>query len=341
MESINIRKAVLSDIDNIIEFIKEHYYQKNHVFTRNKELFYSWHVRNDDVWFIIAEGTESCKLYGMLGYTLYSDCDNSDISLAMFQTIKSGDPSLGIEIIRYLMNYYQGSCVCSSGIVKSVRGLYSFLGYQVGALRHYYRLSDKDQYSIAKIEKKIIPPAADTGYTLRLFNTMQEVDNNTTPEIYGWAIPRKTPYYVQHKFFDNLGYQYKVYGIFNCSNRCVGLLTGREIRHNGAKCFKIVDYIGNDEQLRYVSFGLQKLLENNDYEYIDFYETGIPDEIMTAAGFVFNDKSDNIIPHYFEPFLLDNIDIYYCTTQGDKFHAYRSDGGQERPNYLDYEGNVL
>lgn len=333
-ESVVLRKAELSDIDRIVEFIRQSYYIKNHVFTRERRILNDWHIAGDNVWFVIGEGSESKKIYGIMGYRLYTQDKSPDVSLDIFQTIKSGDPTLGIRILQYMDEMYPGSCKCSSGVVPRLKGLYTYLGYQVGTLKHYYRLADRNEYKIAQIGKKIIPSVNKEGYTFKLFDSIQQIKESLSPDIFDWSFPRKNFEYIEHRYFKNIGYEYKVWGIFNSEAQCKGLLSGRDIQLNGAKCCKIVDFIGNDEVLRHCGAAFAKLIEDADYEYIDFYEIGIEDDIMTEAGFVLNDKTDNIIPHYFEPYVLENIDIYYCTNKTEKFHAYRSDGGQERPNFI-------
>lgn len=333
-EKVNIRKANLKDIDNIIVFIKEHYYIPNHVFTRNRDIFDDWHVHGNDVWFVIGEGMETKALYGILGYTLYSENITPDVSLAIFQTIKSSDPSLGIHLVLFMRELYPNCIMCSSGMVPHIKSLYEFLGYKTGKLKHYYRLNDLKQYKIAQINKKEILVVKDEEYYLRQFKTIQEIHYYFKTEFFEESTPRKDYSYISRKYFFNIGYNYLVFGIFNPENECIGLLCGREVQYNNSKCFKIVDYIGNARTLSHCSKAISDLVINNRYEYIDFYEIGIEDDIMHQAGFSLNDGVDNIIPQYFEPFVLKNIDIFYFTSNEEKFCGYRSDGGQERPNCL-------
>lgn len=341
MEQIRIRRAELSDIENIIVFIRDYYHIKNHVFTRKRELFYNWHVNGNDLWIVIAEGCESKKIYGMLAYTLYTIEDDIDVAFTLFQTIKSGDPTLGIRIIKFIQELYPGGCICGCGILPHTTGLYAYFGFQTGKLKHYYRLSDRTEYRIAQVGSKRISPVKREGHAFRLFDSMEMVRKYIQPDAFDWSVPRKNFDYVERRYFNNLGYRYQVYGIFDAESYCVGMFTGRQICQNGAKCFKIVDYIGNDEELRYCGGAFSRLVEDNDYEFAHFYEIGIPDEIMMDAGFVLNDEKDNIIPQHFEPFVQENIDIYYFTSQPKKFHGYLSDGGRERPNYIDGSGQNI
>ncbi|MCI8512945.1 MAG: hypothetical protein HFE83_13315 [Lachnospiraceae bacterium] len=333
-EAIKVRRACLGDIDSIIEFIKNHYYIPNHVFTRRRDIFNDWHVQGENVYFAIAEGTESKMIYGILGYTLYSKALTPDVSLAIFQTIKSSDPALGIRLVLFVKSLYPDSLICSSGIVPNTRGLYEFLGYKTGKLKHYYRLNDLEEYKIAKIQKKEILPVKEEGYCMKHFHTIQAVRTAVNTEIFKTTRPYKDCAYIQEKYYDNIGYSYMVYGIFNHLKQCVGLLAGREILYGNRKCFKIVDYIGKDEELGHCSKAFSDFIICADYEYMDFYQIGIDDTMMQRAGFLLNDGTENIIPQFFEPYVAKNIDIFYFTTNTELFHGYRCDGGQERPNFI-------
>lgn len=337
MENIIVRQARYEDIDKIIAFIKDHYYIKNQVFTRKRELFFEWHVYGHDVWFIIGEGCESGQIYGILGYTLYTPEDNMDVSATMFQVIKSSDPSLGMRLMMYARELYPNGEIYSCGAVPNTLGLYKYMGYETGKLKHYYRIADQKEYSIASITKKIIVPVEkDTGYRFEPMNSIEEVRRRLQEHVFSHVRPKKDYAYIQRKYFNNTGYTYDVLGIVQPGEEAVaGILVGREIQCNGAACFKIVDYIGADEELKNCGRAIQLFIDERGYEYVDFYETGIPDEIMQKFGFTLNEGADNIIPHYFEPFVQKNVDICYYASHGERFHGYRSDGGQERPNFIE------
>lgn len=96
---------------------------------------------------------------------------------------------------------------------------------------------------------------------------------------------------------------------------------------------RIVDYVGLDDDLAFLSGEIQELLEQGGYEYADFYQYGIPQDIMNAAGFIRRGEDDpNIIPNYFEPFAAENIDIHFFTSELDGFCIFKADGDQDRPN---------
>jgi len=106
----------------------------------------------------------------------------------------------------------------------------------------------------------------------------------------------------------------------------------REIEKFGVKILRIIDYIGEEKYFEHLAFSLQKLMNENNYEYIDCYCCGMSETTMNDAGFIKRTKIDeNIIPNYFEPFLCENIDLYYFTNITENFRSFRGDADQDQP----------
>lgn len=335
MEKVIIRKAVLEDEDAIIEFIKQHWYIKNHIFVREKRVFEDCHRVEDELNFVLGVGEETGNIYGICGWTLTNRTDHPEVCPAIYQTIKSSNTMLGTDLVKAMEEVTQCRCVFSPGIRPNTKVIYDFMGYRTGLLSHYYRIADLEEYKVAKISQKIIPQITEGGYSFQLFNSMDEVLDKFRFEDFKDKLPYKDEWCVRHRYFENIGYQYKVYGIIKQDGSCTSIFAGRDVGCNGRTIFKIVDYIGEDRDISFCSLPFQKLIEENNYEFIDIYEQGIPDEYMESAGLVkVLENDENIIPHYFEPYVLENIDIYYYSSNMDGCHIYRSDAGQDRPNYI-------
>ncbi|MDO5117882.1 MAG: hypothetical protein Q4D34_05275 [Eggerthellaceae bacterium] len=337
LEDTKIRLATPDDADNIIEFLREHWIIRNHVFTRRRDLFDNCHLIEGRLTYLLAEGVETKKLYGILGYSFSNhNFDNPDISAVIFQTLKTSNPSLGIDMIQKLQELTNSRSLFCPGIIKKTKGIYDFLGYETGMLRHYYKLGKTDDFKIAHIEslpQKVQYP--DVAYSIKRLETYDQVLDAFDFERFTEVMPYRDAWSVKQRYFDNIGYDYEVYGIFSDAG-CEALFVGREIPCNGTAMFKVVDYLGEDEALAHAGAALDELLAARGWEYMDFYEHGIDDEYMEAAGFVQRVKKDvNIVPNYFEPYELSNVDIYYYTTWPGKYHIYRSDSGQDRPNFIE------
>ena len=110
------------------------------------------------------------------------------------------------------------------------------------------------------------------------------------------------------------------------------LLIGREVEHAGARVFRIVDLIGDSSVLGHLESELRRLIEDLGYEYIDFYAYGMDKQVMTASGLQRKTPDDpNIIPNYFEPYVAQNVDIWYSLSHPDAV-IFKADGDQDRPN---------
>lgn len=342
LEDTIIRLATPEDTDNIIEFLREHWIIKNHVFTRRRDLFDNCHLIEGRLTYLLAEGVETKALYGILGYSFNNhNFENPDISAVIFQTLKTANPSLGIDMICQLQELTHCRSLFCPGIIKKTKGLYDFLGYATGMMRHYYKLGSVDEFKIAKIVHEVPKPQYDEPqFGIVSLETYEAILAAFDFEKYQDVMPYRDAWSVKQRYFDNIGYEYDVFGITG-EGECKALIVGREIACNGTKMFKIVDYIGDDEALAHAGAALDALLAERGWEYADFYEVGIEDEYMAAAGFALRQKKDeNIVPNYFEPYELSNVDIYYYTTWPGKYHIYRTDSGQDRPNFIEeLEGN--
>lgn len=334
-EKVIIKPATIEDIDKIVEFIKEHWYIKNHVFVRERAVFEDQHLVDGTVNFILGIGEETGNIYGVCGYTISNRTNTPEIYPSLYQTIKSSNTMLGIDLMTELEKLTNARCLMSPGIRYKTKVIYDFMGFRTGMLAHYYRIADLDEYKVAKIENKIIPPVQAQEYVFKRFWNIEDVRKYFPFEKFKEHIPYKDSWCVDHRFFKNIGYKYKVYGIIKENGSCTAIFAGREVKCNGAVIFKIVDYIGEDQDIAFCSKAFDDLIVENGYEFIDIYEHGIPDEFMERAGMVkVRENDENIIPHYFEPFEQKNIDIYYYTSDMEGCHLFRSDGGQDRPNYI-------
>lgn len=334
-EKVIIRHARPEDEGAVIDFFREHYFAPNHVFTRVPEVLHLYHYWGGVFTFIIGEGEQSGRIYGICGYVPCSEGPGADIQTDTFQTIKSPNPMLGIDMVAALPELTGCRSVSSVGIVPKTRPIYDFLGYETGMLDHYYILGDTEEFKIASIAHR--PETAELSYdtSIKTIGTFEELS-----EIYDFSrnrgfVPYKSPDYIKTRYFANTGYDYIILALIK-DGGCRGFFVGRDIEINGAKMMKLVDYIGDGEAIAGCGGALRDLVCGGGYEFIDIYCRGLDGDSMKKAGFALLDKKDeNIIPHYYEPFEQRNINILYFTTMGENFRTFRADAGQDRPNLLD------
>ena len=67
-------------------------------------------------------------------------------------------------------------------------------------------------------------------------------------------------------------------------------------------------------------------------EYIEFIHYGLNKRLLKNAGFIKLNEKKLIMPIYFQPFINENIDIYFFSSKNQKLKLFMGDGDQDRPN---------
>lgn len=326
-----IRFAQEKDIDRIREFIGSYWKKKNHIFSRNRAFFEYEHRIGNEIAFVISED-ETGNINGILGYIPYGK-KNRDVMAVMWKVNHTADPILGIRILQYLLENGDIRIAASPGIGKNTIGIYRFLGYPVGKMTQWYRLGKQSQYRVARVENHDIPVVSESQFPLVEFTCFQELERRFDFNQYKQNAPKpyKEQWYIEKRYFFHPIYQYRVFGIENECGVVETIVVVRVVDCNDAKIIRFIDCIGKPEQLKHITKSLDQLVEQEQAEYIDFLETGLSDELMTRGGWLKVENSGNIIPDYFHPYVCENIDIYYFSTD-ENIILYKGDGDQDRPS---------
>ena len=331
---LEIRFAKLLDTDNIMKFIHSHW-KENHILSRDKDLFLYDYQDNDMINFVIAIDNKN-NIYGILGF-IKSSNSNSDIWAAMWKAIKhDAHPMLGIELLEYLRNannYNRLTCV---GINTNTIAIYHYLGIYTNHLNQYVIINKNIQkFNILKVEDiefiKQINFIENTQYSLIKLEEC-ELDFNFDSQDY---IPHKDKDYFIKRYFNHPIYNYIVYGIYK-EELLTSLIITREVAIDNSKILRVMDYLGDENDIVHVSKYIYQIVTNNSYEYIDFMCYGFDEKNLKKAGFkkVDLDSSNIIVPNYFSPFVQENIKIKFFADIKDisKIRICKADGDQDRPN---------
>ncbi len=329
-----IRFAIIDDVDDIMKFIHNHW-KKNHILSQNKNLFSYEHQDNNRINFVIHRDSKN-KLDGILGF-IKSSSNNSDIWTVVWKALSNKEhPMLGIELFDFLRKSKDYNVLLSPGInVKSI-GIYKYLGIYTGYLRQFVLINDKiKKFKIAKIlDKKYLQQVQfieNNEYNLKQLSEKEVLFDFKK---YKETIPYKDESYFIKRYFDHPIYKYDVYGVFK-NAEIHSLLVTRSVSVNGSKALRIVDFIGDQKGLQFITQNLYKKITGEKYEYIDFMCFGFDNELLLKSGFhqVHLDSSDLIIPNYFSPFVSENIRINFFadTSQIEKVRMCKADGDQDRP----------
>ncbi len=324
-----IRFATKSDIPQIMKFIND-YWKKGHILSYDRTLFEWQYQGNNKVNMVL--GLKDDVLLGVLGFVAYDTSDTKDIALALWKAV-FGEFFLGIKLLMYLMENEPHRLIMCPGInMKTSGGIYKRMGIDTGKMTQWYRLSPVDKYSIAKVVNGDIPKVKSNNYrVVELESFLQfKAKFNFNSDAYNESIPFKSLKYIEGRYFNHPIYTYFKFGI-ESGEKIDTVVVIRLQECNGSCAVRVVDVIGNVKLLPHFTLFFDDYMKKAKAEYIDIYEVGISDKDLIGGGWTKVEDSGNIIPNYFAPYLAENIDINYSTSD-DKVVMFRGDGDQDRPN---------
>lgn len=323
-----IRFAKEKDIDAIMAFI-DTYWRKGHILGNDKEFFQYEHLLEEGVSYVISED-ENGEINAILGYIPYGKT-NRDLMTVMWKANHTAHASLGLELFKFLKENGDARIMASPGSNPKLKGLYHYLGYQFGKMTHWYRLRYQSNYYVAKILDDEIPSVDGNAEYIEIA-TWKDLESQFDFENYTKAVkPYKEAWYIKKRYFNHPKYNYRLFGIKNTYGKVDLLLIFRVISVNDYNVVRLVDCIGDFSIIDSISNVLDDVLEKYKAEYVDCYEAGLPDKFMICSGWKKTEGSGNIIPNYFAPFMQENIDIYYFTSDPE-IVLFKGDGDQDRPN---------
>lgn len=331
-----IRFAQKSDIKNIMKFI-DTCWKKGHILGTDRVFFEYEHLLDEGVTYVISVNNDNANdINAILGYIPYGK-SNRDVMTVMWKANHTAHSSLGLELFQYLKENGDVRIMASPGTNPKLKGVYCYLGYLFGKLTQWYRLSQRKEYCVADISNDEIPNVHGC-VTYTKLNTWDSMAAQFDFEGYNRnAKPYKEQWYIKKRYFNHSIFTYEVFGVRKngvpeCTDDKYPLVViFRVINVNGTSVLRLIDCIGDFSILALISNLLDDVLQKYDAEYVDCYEVGLPDFWMSGAGFKKVEGSGNIIPNYFEPFVRENIDIYYFSNDPD-IVLFKGDGDQDRPN---------
>ena len=332
-EKYEIRQARYDEIPEIMDFIDKHW-RKGHIMATNRKFFEYEMVVDGKVNYFIARDKKTGEIQAINGYIQASkNKDKLDTWGSIWKVLSGNMGLLGIELIKRREMIIKSRISLSMGgnINTTVPILRTIRHFEdVGKMQHFYCVAKKEKYQVAKIEHyEEFIENKNFQIPLILFKNWEELEQLYDFSCNENAIPYKDAWYIRHRFFEHPIYSYLVYGLKD-GEKAKALLVCREQEYNGAKVLRLVDYIGKAELFG----GISGFLKNNlkKYEYIDLYCHGFDTNYVRQAGMIELKENDtNIIPNYFSPYILKNIDIYVgAKNKGAVF--FKADGDQDRPN---------
>jgi hypothetical protein len=336
----------LEDIDRTLEFIDQHW-QHNHILTRSRELLDWQHLdtKNRRYNFVLAIHRKTNEIHGLVGFIMSSIYDSgieSPIRWGAIWKIREdiGARGLGIGLKWFLYTHAEAPYLGGIGLSRYSREINTKLGEEVGKLNLYYMLNaSRKAYRLVEQYDDVSFPCVDVT-SAASFRQLTERD--FAKEINAEYLKRIPPYkshlYYINRYFKHPIYKYYFTKITDESFQKEACFVWRFCEHQEDKCIVIVDYIGNGEELSGHYHDFQKLLITHNAEYISFFNLGIDDRYLIDAGFQDRKASNIIIPVYYEPFVMKNVELdYHYDTVDQTFvnpMIFKGDADQDRPNYI-------
>lgn len=327
-----IRVASINDCDAIIDFIQREW-KSDHIFCLNRDFFLYQYQDREKLNFIISLSDDG-KISGVLGFIRASSSDESDVWAALWKvSANNGNAMLGLQLMDFLRNMFPSRVFCS-GINDKTIPLYQYLGMHTGILKLFVMINQQiKSYKVCEINSSLITPVFNNSQDYQLVELGDKFDY--TFESTTESVPFKDKNYYLKRFLNHPIYKYKPIGIYFEGNIKAVIIT-REQALNDSKILRLVDFIGDEKYLKFVSGQLYNLLIANDYEYIDFICHGFNKKELLNANFIEVDLDSHeiIIPNYFSPFLKKNVKINFSADK-DSFSQLKickADGDQDRPS---------
>lgn len=313
-----------SDKRNLFKFLEQNW-NINHIYLKDMDYFeYEFSDKSN---FVIAKKDD--EIVATLGYFDYDN--KGDIWTVIWKN--SGKMDDGLKCLQFLLNAGYKS-VSSCGINKKTIPIYEFLGIKTGRLKHFYILNPEiKDYKIAKISEKNIKKIdyKNVKDIIEVKNIKELLKLIDYPELKKYNF-YKSPEYFNKRYFKHPYYKYHILVKSKVTN---SILVYRIVKANGGSCIRIIDFLGEEKEFNELTNYLIDKMLKEKHEYVDIYEVGIEDEILENSGFLERVEKDvNIIPNYFEPFVQENIEIYYMSNCKDKFRMFKGDGDQDRPSIV-------
>lgn len=343
MENYEIKFCPKEDVRQLITFLDLNW-KKDHIFVKDRILFDWQHFnQTEDCYnFVIAVHKATGDIHAILGFftsTSYDREKRDSGKIALWPCIwkvRSDIDVKGLGTICYyfLVDNIEAEIIVVSGISEVALGIYKHWNFKTGKMKQYYIINRNiKSYKMLKNVPTDInqAPQCEAGYKL-----CQQCDfPKSVLAVKHFLNKYKSVEYYVNRYYKHPTYKYLFWELTDATGDLLIILVCRECCDDKEnKCIRIVDYIGDINNLCKISEGIHKILIDNDYEYADFLCVGIDDNVFVEAGFQDRDKSEIIIPHYFEPYLQENVylDYAYKTESDNAVVIVKADGDQDRPN---------
>lgn len=333
---MEIRLATEKDYQNMIDFIDKHW-KKDHALVKSKELF-DWQHKEGEEYnvYIAMDGQLMVGIFCFISLQHYDktlDQSKKDFTGANWKALEDlGYPGVGMALMKTLWRRKDFNSFGGLGTSETAQKLYTILKMKNYLYNQFYIANNS--ITDFKVAKNPITSAS-TGNEFINWNIEISYNLNAinTPEYH--YLPKKNKEFFINRFQYHPIYKY-IYWVIKNEDDIVNVWIVRRIVVDGHSIFRIVDVMGDLSLLPSLHKQVQKLLQQEHAEYVDFVNYGVDENTFYNIGFqkLDVDSDETIIPSYFEPFERRNIKLGLTFKSPFDYVAFQADGDRDRPSLL-------
>lgn len=339
---MRIERAASGDLGEIMGFIDRHW-SKGHVLAIDDKLMHWQHGDPASPqalnWLCARVGDQ---LVGILGYIPMRVFDPSIpagkrlVWLALWKTTSDAPAGAGLRLLRALPDFEPLDAIGVLGINPAHPPMYRALGWETGELTQHLAFTGQPRsFSILGAPEGFAPPALNGGAAkLHEWDGEATAPRTTQPAV---NAALKSDAYFAARYLQHPRYRYRVMEVLHRGARR-GLLATRLAQAQRSQVLRLVDYAGELEAFAEMGSALASLIDDSGAEYADFWESGMPPEVLRHLGMHAVPALFGVMaPNFFEPFLARSGRIEFAIKSRDAVPGMvivRGDGDQDRPNRL-------
>ena len=321
------------DLKELRSFINR-FWKKNHILARDINFFNWQHKNKNNYDFIIARNnTKIIGCVGIIANSLYSPkLVNKDILWLVNWVVNKKYPGAGLEMLSFLQEEKkQTSIMGTVGCNNISLDILKILGFHTGTLSHYFVYNSKiKNFKIIKFNtsENLLKKKALNIKNIKFKNIKKipNIKNNLSNEFH------KDSEYLINRYIKHPIYKYSIFEILKNDEK-IGLFIIRIIKVKNKNVIRVVDYVGELQNLIYLPTAIFSLIKKYNAEYADFFfNTNLKNEKFLKNFFKNLYDEKNIIPNYFEPFIKKNIILNYAINSKKFIPIFKADCDQDRPN---------
>ena len=255
----------INDTDSIMSFLGK-YWKKGHIMSTNKELFL-YEFAEGEMLNIAFSRTLSGEVTGIFGFKKYSKDDFPDIAGAIWVVNKAiNSPMLGLKLRNFVIKNVPHRHFAAPGATVSTRNIYEYLNMDWVRMDQYFILNPEiDDYKIARVPSKYnksfnLNNTFGEGNIKMYLTCESEVVKNFPFEENRKIFPYKDYAYIKKRFFSHPVYKYDVYVVESDAYGISNIIICRVVSNGKGFAYRIVDFYGNEELLKYITQQLYKII---------------------------------------------------------------------------------